>query len=219
MTNSTPISPEMESATSPNFSVDSIGVNLQRIAQAKWKLDDFSVRQDELLAELTEFQKRDAFIEKTQETINELNKEKEAHSDIIQSINKDKDDLEKVMASLREEQRELQNNLILQYQQIFELIEQANKLATDSGIPETELIKPTILPQNAIANAAQQALANQGQPLFDGSYPETGRRIDAAVRRPFTEHVRSGELAQAVRKSSSEPANEGMRIVPPADPP
>lgn len=114
-------------------------------------MDDFANRQNELLAELSEFQKTESFIKKTLETITELNTEKEAHSDVIQLINKDKDDLEKVIGSAREEQREIQENLMLKYQQIFEIIEQANKLATDSGVPESELIGPNVVPQNSIS--------------------------------------------------------------------
>ncbi|KAE9553445.1 hypothetical protein FO519_003358 [Halicephalobus sp. NKZ332] len=165
MTNSGSNSPQIETSSPPVVSLDTVGFSLQKIAQAKWKLDDFANRQNELLAELSEFQKTESFIKKTLDTISELNTEKEAHSDVIQSINKDKDDLEKVINSAREEQREIQENLMSKYQQIFEIIEQANKFATDSGVPESELIGPTVVPQNAISNAAQQALLASQRPL------------------------------------------------------
>lgn len=48
---------------------------------------DVDARRQELISELNEFQMQDRFIADTKKTIQELNEERDAHSDIIQQIN------------------------------------------------------------------------------------------------------------------------------------
>lgn len=50
-------------------------------------MEDFTIKRNELLAELADFQQSKKFIEETQKTISDLNEEKDAHSEIIQQIN------------------------------------------------------------------------------------------------------------------------------------
>ncbi|VDM08246.1 unnamed protein product [Wuchereria bancrofti] len=115
------------------------------------KLEDFTVKRNELLAELADFQQSKKFIEETQKTISDLNEEKDAHSEIIQQINMDKQELEKIMNSAKQEKRQMEESISQKYEEIFRLLEQTNELSRESGIGEEDLISPSIIPPNKIA--------------------------------------------------------------------
>lgn len=54
---------------------------------SRTKVDDYFAKRNELLEELSELENTEKFIKETAKTIDELNKEKEEHSEIIQLIN------------------------------------------------------------------------------------------------------------------------------------
>lgn len=136
---------------SPPIDLNTLSTELHKIAQAKTKLEDFTVKRNELLAELADFQQSKKFIEETQKTISDLNEEKDAHSEIIQQINMDKQELEKIMNSAKQEKRQMEESISQKYEEIFRLLEQTNELSRESGISEEDLISPSIIPPNKIA--------------------------------------------------------------------
>ncbi|MCP9263637.1 Zinc finger C4H2 domain-containing protein [Dirofilaria immitis] len=152
---------------SPPIDLNTLSTELHKIAQAKTKLEDFTIKRNELLAELADFQQSKKFIEETQKTISDLNDEKDAHSEIIQQINMDKQELEKIMNSAKQEKRQIEESISQKYDEIFRLLEQTNELSRESGISEEDLISPSIIPPNKIAPllllaAAATATANTG---------------------------------------------------------
>ncbi|KAL3995408.1 Zinc finger-containing family protein [Acanthocheilonema viteae] len=136
---------------SPPIDLNTLSIELHKIAQAKTKLEDFTMKRNELLAELADFQQSKKFIEETQKTISDLNEEKDAHSEIIQQINMDKQELEKIMNSAKQEKRQMEESISQKYEEIFRLLEQTNELSRESGIAEDDLISPSIIPPNKIA--------------------------------------------------------------------
>uniref|UniRef100_A0A1I7X972 NUDE_C domain-containing protein n=1 Tax=Heterorhabditis bacteriophora TaxID=37862 RepID=A0A1I7X972_HETBA len=125
-------------------------LQLNRIAQAKWKVDDYITRKKELLTELAEFKENERFIEETAKTIDELNREKEEHSDIIQQINQDKSDLEKQIDDARYEQREKESQIAKKYEQLIKLMEQSNEKIRESVLGEEGVIQPEDIPHAQI---------------------------------------------------------------------
>ncbi|CAG9530013.1 unnamed protein product [Cercopithifilaria johnstoni] len=136
---------------SPSIDLNTLSTELHKIAQAKTKLEDFTMKRNELLAELADFQQSKKFIEETQKTISDLNEEKDAHSEIIQQINMDKQELEKIMNSAKQEKRQMEESISQKYEEIFRLLEQTNELSRETGIGEEDLISPSIIPPNKIA--------------------------------------------------------------------
>ncbi|CAJ0957750.1 unnamed protein product, partial [Mesorhabditis belari] len=123
-------------------------LELNRLAQAKWKLDDYAARKRELMAEVADFRATENFVRELQSTIEELNREKEEHSEIIQMINQDKVELEKEMDSMRSEQREIENRLATKYDNLMRIMEQSNERIRDSGLGEGTELSPGDLPAN-----------------------------------------------------------------------
>jgi hypothetical protein len=163
MSESNPDSPALVESPSGHHqnmtqNIENVAASLQKIAQAKWKVEDFATRQSDLLTELAEFQSTEDFISRTMKAIDELNDEKRTHSEIIQSINKDKSDLEEVITNARDDQRQQEELLAKKYEQLFILMDQLNRLASESGVPVEELITPAVVPQNSISAAAQQSI-------------------------------------------------------------
>jgi chromosome segregation ATPase len=109
---------------------------------------DIDARRKELITELNEFQSQDRFINDTKKTIDDLNQERDGHTEIIQQINQDRSDLEKIMNGAREEQKTLESKLTQSYEQIYQMLEQINRLSKESGLTSDELLDPnTLLPQ------------------------------------------------------------------------
>ncbi|KAI6206500.1 hypothetical protein M3Y94_00918900 [Aphelenchoides besseyi] len=129
----------------PTSNVDTICAQLQHIAQAKWKLLDIENRRREMISEMAEFESQDRFLTDAKKTIQELNEERDSHSDTIHQINQDKNSLEKLMSGTREEQRALEQKLSRDYQHIYHIIEQANRSAKESGLQQDELIDASAL--------------------------------------------------------------------------
>ncbi|KAI6232687.1 C4H2-type domain-containing protein [Aphelenchoides fujianensis] len=141
-------SPPNSANVPPAQNVEAICAQLQAIAQAKWKLMDVEARRREMLGELGQFQSTDRFLADTKKTIQELNEERDSHSEIIQQINQDKNELEKLMSGTRDDQRLLEQKLSHDYEQIFRIIEQVNRSAKESGLNAEELLDPAaLLPQ------------------------------------------------------------------------
>ncbi|PIO58599.1 hypothetical protein TELCIR_19961, partial [Teladorsagia circumcincta] len=92
------------------------------------------------------------FIEETAKTIDELNREKEEHSEIIQQINQDKCDLEKQIDDARFEQRERENQLARKYETLLKLMESSNEKIRESGLGEESTIQPDDIPHARIPN-------------------------------------------------------------------
>ncbi|PIO57873.1 hypothetical protein TELCIR_20707, partial [Teladorsagia circumcincta] len=90
------------------------------------------------------------FIEETAKTIDELNREKEEHSEIIQQINQDKCDLEKQIDDARFEQRERENQLARKYETLLKLMESSNEKIRESGLGEESTIQPDDIPHARI---------------------------------------------------------------------
>ncbi|KHN85023.1 Zinc finger C4H2 domain-containing protein [Toxocara canis] len=145
---------------SPIVDLNTLSNDLNKIAQAKVKLEDFNARRNELLAELADFQQTKTFIDETQKTICDLNEEKDAHSEMIQQINLDKQELEKLMNSAKERRRLMEGSISKKYDEIYRLLEQANEFSRESGVPEEDLISPTIIPPNKFAVAAPATMPN-----------------------------------------------------------
>ncbi|GMT14346.1 hypothetical protein PFISCL1PPCAC_5643 [Pristionchus fissidentatus] len=112
---------------------------LDRIAHAQWMLDDYKARRDELLVELNMFRVNERFIEETLQTLAELNKEKEEHSEIIQNINQDKQRLETDMEDARFDQREIEQKLMKKYEALMRVMDQSNDRLKEAGVEETTL--------------------------------------------------------------------------------
>lgn len=146
----------------PSSAVDltTLSNELHKIAQAKVKLEDFNMRRNELLAELADFQQTKTFIDETQKTICDLNEEKDAHSEMIQQINLDKQELEKLMNSAKETRRLMEGSISKKYDEIYRLLEQANELSRESGVPEEDLIVSTIIPPNKFAVTPPASMPN-----------------------------------------------------------
>ncbi|WKX95630.1 hypothetical protein Q1695_012244 [Nippostrongylus brasiliensis] len=123
---------------------------LNRMAQAKWRVDEYWTRKRELLADLADFKENERFIEETAKTIDELNREKEEHSEIIQQINQDKCDLEKQMDDARFEQRERESQLARKYETLLKLMESSNEKIRESGLGEDSTIQPDDIPHARI---------------------------------------------------------------------
>ncbi|KAK0394665.1 hypothetical protein QR680_000864 [Steinernema hermaphroditum] len=134
---------------------ETISAELHKIANAKFKLEDFDARRSELLNDLAEFQQTEQFISETERVIKELQDERDAHTEIIQQINQDKKGLENVVSEEREKQRDMEANLSKKYEQIFRLLEQSNQLARESGIADEHLIPASLIPQSKCANFVQ----------------------------------------------------------------
>lgn len=145
---------------SPTIDLNTLSMELHKIAQAKIKLEDFNARRNELLSDLADFQQTKKFIDETQKTICDLNEEKDAHSEMIQQINTDKQELEKVMNSAKEEKRQMEENISRKYDEIFRLLEQANELSRESGVSEENLISPSIIPPNKFTTAQSSSMSN-----------------------------------------------------------
>ncbi|VDM59529.1 unnamed protein product [Angiostrongylus costaricensis] len=115
-----------------------------------WRVDDYLIRKRELLADLADFKENERFIEETTKTIDELNREKEEHSEIIQQINQDKCDLEKQMDDARFEQRERETQLAKKYETLMKLMESSNEKIRESGLGEESTIQPDDIPHARI---------------------------------------------------------------------
>ncbi|PIO65426.1 hypothetical protein TELCIR_12906, partial [Teladorsagia circumcincta] len=98
------------------------------------------------------------FIEETAKTIDELNREKEEHSEIIQQINQDKCDLEKQIDDARFEQRERENQLARKYETLLKLMESSNEKIRESGLGEESTIQPDDIPHARIPNERIRSL-------------------------------------------------------------
>ncbi|KIH56701.1 hypothetical protein ANCDUO_13117 [Ancylostoma duodenale] len=116
----------------------------------RWRVDDYLTRKRELLADLADFKENERFIEETAKTIDELNREKEEHSEIIQQINQDKCDLEKQMDDARFEQRERETQLARKYETLLKLMESSNEKIRESGLGEEATIHPDDIPHARI---------------------------------------------------------------------
>nr|CDQ01172.1 BMA-VAB-23, isoform b [Brugia malayi] len=154
---------------SPPIDLNTLSTELHKIAQAKTKLEDFTVKRNELLAELADFQQSKKFIEETQKTISDLNEEKDAHSEIIQQINMDKQELEKIMNSAKQEKRQMEESISQKYEEIFRLLEQTNELST--GIPP--LLRHFKV--NSVPAVVQRAMFNFDSILLQAAAPTMGR--------------------------------------------
>ncbi|CAD6195541.1 unnamed protein product [Caenorhabditis auriculariae] len=139
----------MESPIVPeSFTSTMLAVELNRIAFAKCKVDDYVAKKRELLDELNEYEHTEKFINETTKTIQELNKEKDEHSEIIQMINQDKLDLEREIEEAQLEKKERETKIAKKYELLLKLVEQTNEKIRESGI-DVE-IKEEDLPQKHI---------------------------------------------------------------------
>ncbi|KJH45492.1 hypothetical protein DICVIV_08464 [Dictyocaulus viviparus] len=125
-------------------------MKINRPTMLSWRVDDYLTRKRELLAELADFKENERFIEETTKTIDELNREKEEHSEIIQQINQDKCDLEKQMDDARFEQRERETQLARKYETLMKLMESSNEKIRESGLGEESTIQPDDIPHARI---------------------------------------------------------------------
>ncbi|CAB3411196.1 unnamed protein product [Caenorhabditis bovis] len=118
---------------------------LQKVAHAKVKVEDYVTKKNELLEDLFELENTEKFIKETTKTIDELNKEKEEHSEIIQMINQDKTDLEREIEEAENEKKERESKIIRKYELLMKIMEQTNEKLRDSGVDFE--IKEDDLPQ------------------------------------------------------------------------
>ncbi|CAJ0573442.1 unnamed protein product, partial [Mesorhabditis spiculigera] len=144
---------------------------LNRLAQIKWKIDDYKSKKKELLAEVAEFRAAENFVRELQATIEELHREKEEHSEIIQLINQDKVELEKEMDAAKNEQREIESRLASKYEGLLRLMEQSNERIRESGLGEEHELSQTDLPPNM----PREAVAT---PLIRGPAPSPLRALN-----------------------------------------
>ncbi|CAO4365541.1 unnamed protein product [Caenorhabditis nigoni] len=129
---------------------------LYKVANAKTKVDDYFAKRNELLEELSELENTEKFIKETAKTIDELNKEKEEHSEIIQLINQDKSDLEREIAEAESEKKEREGKIVKKYEVLMRLMEATNEKLKETGcdialstddLPQTHLkIEPPTSP-------------------------------------------------------------------------
>ncbi|CAH19092.1 C4H2-type domain-containing protein [Caenorhabditis elegans] len=123
---------------------------------SRTKVDDYFAKRNELLEELSELENTEKFIKETAKTIDELNKEKEEHSEIIQLINQDKSDLEREIAAAETEKKDRESKIVKRYEALLKLIESTNEKLKETGcdialsqddLPQTHLkIEPPAAP-------------------------------------------------------------------------
>lgn len=150
------VSPTMGSESTTGLSM----TELFKVANAKTKVDDYFAKRNELLEELSELENTEKFIKETSKTIDELNKEKEEHSEIILLINQDKSDLEREIAEAESEKKERENKIIKRYEALLKLMEATNEKLKETGcdvalsqddLPQTHLkIEPSTTPATPI---------------------------------------------------------------------
>ncbi|PAV71669.1 hypothetical protein WR25_01809 [Diploscapter pachys] len=134
-------------------------VELNRMAQAKWKVEDYARKKSELLSELAKYEENEQFIRESTKTIGDLNKEKDEHSEIIQTINQDKIDLEKAIEGARSEKREREIKLAKKYETLLKLMEQSNEKVKELGFSEEECLQQDDLPQAEFLKEINVSLA------------------------------------------------------------
>uniref|UniRef100_A0A7E4V9U1 C4H2-type domain-containing protein n=1 Tax=Panagrellus redivivus TaxID=6233 RepID=A0A7E4V9U1_PANRE len=173
-------SPSTAAASSGGVNLDVISTNLQKLAQTKQRLHEFNTRRNEFFTEISEFQVTEDFMAKVSKMLEDLNEEKEAHSEIIQSINHDKSELERMINAARDEQRVQEERLSRGSEQLLLLLEQSRRLATESGIPGEEFAVGDVLPQNAFTIAAQQAIESGNLPARAPSQSSQARATPTA---------------------------------------
>lgn len=59
-------------------------------------------------------------------------------------------ELEKVMLLAKEERKQIEENIVKKYEEIFRILEQSNEYSKESGVPEENLIPVSIIPPNKI---------------------------------------------------------------------
>ncbi|CAI4233405.1 unnamed protein product [Auanema sp. JU1783] len=165
---------------------------LNRIAQAKWKLDDYVRRKKELLRELAEFRSNEILIKEVSKTIDDLNREKEEHSEIIQAINHDKQELEKEVEDTRFEMRDLEGKILKNYEQLMKIMEQSNDKIRESGLGEDNLITAEDIPHADISKLSQAALLQSvpTAPVAATSSPlHPFKNLTPSMMNPFLEQM------------------------------
>ncbi|EFO86090.1 hypothetical protein CRE_02075 [Caenorhabditis remanei] len=143
----------------PNLSM----TELYKVANAKTKVDDYFAKRNELLEEVSQLENTEKFIKETTKTIDELNKEKEEHSEIIQLINQDKSDLEREIAEAESEKKVRESNIVKKYEILMRLMEATNEKLKETGcdialsqddLPQTHLkIEPSTAPITPVFSA------------------------------------------------------------------
>ncbi|CAI2326375.1 unnamed protein product [Caenorhabditis sp. 36 PRJEB53466] len=127
----------MAATASPLIATESAILSMteiHKVANARTKVDDYFARRNELLEEIGELENTERFIKETAKTIDELNQEKEEHSEIIQLINKDKGVLEREIAEAESEKKEREAKIQKKYEMLLKLMEQTNERLKESGI-------------------------------------------------------------------------------------
>uniref|UniRef100_A0A915EHZ5 Uncharacterized protein n=1 Tax=Ditylenchus dipsaci TaxID=166011 RepID=A0A915EHZ5_9BILA len=190
---------------------------LYKIAETKWKWEDFFSQRKEFLSEYAEFTSTEEFIHDTQKTINELNQEKDAHSELIQQINQDRADLENVISEVKEEHSQSKRALNEKFELISNLYEQTSHLVKDAigseaeNHPET-LLSPSLIPQSLPFIAAPKTISSKNSnPSTNSSTAEpcnprvssSGSQQPAAVISPSTV---AAMQAQYLNQFKSNPA-------------
>lgn len=122
---------------------------------SRFKIEDYAKCKRELLDDLAEFRANEKLVQELSKTIEELNREKEEHSEIIQAINQvvvllffneisaefqDKTELEREVTAARGEQREIECRLAQKLEQLEKQREICNEKIKDTGIGEDGLL-------------------------------------------------------------------------------
>ncbi|GMS83669.1 hypothetical protein PENTCL1PPCAC_5844 [Pristionchus entomophagus] len=153
---------------------------LGRIAHAKFLLDDYLARRQELAAELYEFRHNERFIEDTLQTISELNEEKEEHSKIIKNIINDTNQLEAEMGTAREQQRELEQKLMRKYEALVRIMDQSNDKLREAGVEETGLSQADVDALDIPKQILAACLAAAASPVSSSSAAAAAARTAVA---------------------------------------
>uniref|UniRef100_A0A8R1EMJ8 C4H2-type domain-containing protein n=2 Tax=Caenorhabditis japonica TaxID=281687 RepID=A0A8R1EMJ8_CAEJA len=166
---------------------------MHKVQNARSKYDDYNSKRNELLEEIGELENTIKFIKETSKTIDELNKEKEEHSEIIQLINQDKHDLEREISAAETEKKEKESKIVRKYEILLKLMEQTNDRLKESGIdvainqddlPQTNLkIEPSTAPATPVLSGGLPSpfpnfnFKQLFQPMFleqlGGAFPST----------------------------------------------
>ncbi|CAL2033177.1 hypothetical protein CAEBREN_29697 [Caenorhabditis brenneri] len=123
------VSPIMGSESTTGLSM----TELLKVANAKTKVADYFAKKNELYEEIDELKNTENFIKETAKTIDELNKEKEEHSEIILLINQDKSDLEREIAEAESERKEREDKIKKKYEALLKLMEATNEKLKETG--------------------------------------------------------------------------------------
>uniref|UniRef100_A0A1I7UCA6 C4H2-type domain-containing protein n=1 Tax=Caenorhabditis tropicalis TaxID=1561998 RepID=A0A1I7UCA6_9PELO len=174
--------------------------DMNRIQAARLKYEEYIAKRDELCDEIRELENNEKSLKEMAKTIEDLNREKEEHSEIIQTINQDKSVLEREIAEAESEKKEKESKIAKRYEILIRSMEMTNEKLKETGLdislthddlPQTHIkIEPSTTPATPIITGGlPPSFANINfnqlfQPMFLDQLKGFGQSPAAAQFRP-----------------------------------